>query len=221
MRLNVYDNLKVIGGTSLAAQSFSGSSAVNGLPVPTFNAETAALYAFGAAPSGTPTAAALVVTLQESATGNASWTNALDNTGTVIGFTLTPPLTLTANTTSGSNQLSNFSSLTGIYVGQQVSGTGIPTGTVITAINNTGTASTSTATLSANATSSNTSETLTLSAENIARIEGLNGLNRKPYLRAVITPSFTGGSSPAILGYAQILLGNDQQLPVDAAVSNT
>ena len=221
MRFNVYDNLKAIGGASVAPQSFTGSSAVNGLPVPTFGAETAAIYAFGAAPSGSPTAAALVVTLQESATGNSAWSNALDNTGTVIGFTLTPPLTLTANTTSGSNQLSNFSTLTGIYVGQAVSGTGIPTGTVITALVNTGTASTSTATLSANATSSNTSETLTLSAENIARIEGLNGLNRKPYLRAVVTPAFTGGSSPAILGFAQILLGNDQQVPVATGTSNT
>jgi hypothetical protein len=221
MRFNLYDNLKAIGGTSVTPQSFTGSSAVNGYPVPTIGAETAAIYAYASAASGSPSAASLVVTVQESKTGNSGWSNALDNTGTVIGFTLNALAAPTANTTSGSNQLSNFSATTALYVGQYVTGTGIPAGTVITALNLTGTASTSTATMSANATSSNTSTALTLSAENIARIEGLNSLNRNQYLRAVITPSFTGGSSPAILGYAQILLGNLQQLPAAAASSNT
>jgi hypothetical protein len=221
MRFNVYDFLKVIGGASVTPQSFTGSTAVNGYPVNTQGSETAAIYAYASAASGSPSAASLTVTLQESATGNSSWANALDNTGTVISFTLNALLAPTANTVTGSNQLSNFSSLTGLYVGQYVTGTGIPAGTVILAINNTGTASTSTATLSANATSSNTSETLTLSTENIARIEGLNGLNRKQFLRAVVTPAFTGGTTPAILGYAQILLGNNQQLPTDSNASNT
>jgi hypothetical protein len=218
MRFNVYDNLKAVGGASVLPQSFTGSTAVNGNPVNTIGAETAAIYAFAAAPSGAPTAAALVVTLQESITGNSAWTNALDNTGTVIGFTLTLPLTTTATTVSGSNILSAISSQTGMYVGQYVTGTGIPAGSVITALT-----SATTATISANATSSNTAETLTLSQENVARIEGLNGLNRHQFLRAVITPAFTGGTSPAILGYAQILLGNDQQVPVptNSTVSNT
>jgi len=215
MRKNPYDDVKIVGGTSIAPQSFTGSSAVNGDVLDTLGADNAALYAFAAAPTGSPTAAALAVTLQESLTGNSGWTNALDNTGATIGFTLTLPLTITATTTSGSNVLSAFSSMTGIYVGQQVTGTGIPSGTVITAIT-----STTTATISANATSSNTSETLTLSQENIARVEGLS-LNRHRYLRAVITPAFTAGTSPAILGFAQIILGNEGQLPVDTAVSNT
>lgn len=151
MRFNVYDDLKVIGGGSLAAQSFTGSAAVNGSKVDTLNCETAGIYANGAQASGSPAAAALTVTLQESADGSTNWSNALDNTGTVIGFTL---------------------------------------------------------------------NCLSAAAENIARIEGLN-LNRKRYLRAVITPAFTGGSSPAILGFAQILLGNVQQLPTDTTASNT
>ena len=151
MRHNPYDDVKVVGGTSLAPQSFTGSSAVDGSSVDTSGADNAAIYAYGAETSGSPSAATLVVTLQESANGTNGWANALDNTGTVIGFTL--------NCESAA-------------------------------------------------------------AENVARIEGL-GLNRKRYLRAVITPSFTGGSSPAILGFAQIILGNDQQLPVDANASNT
>jgi hypothetical protein len=151
MRNNPYDDTKIIGGTSLAPQSFSGSTAVDGSSVNTEGADNALIYAYGAEASGSPSAAALVVTLQESATGTGNWTNALDNTGTVIGFTL--------NCESAA-------------------------------------------------------------AENAARIEGLN-LNRKQYLRAVITPAFTGGSSPAILGYALIVLGNNGQLPVDSNASNT
>lgn len=151
MRHNPYDDVKFIGGTSLPAQSFTGSSAVDGSKVDTQGADNAAIYANGAEASGSPSAATLVVTLQESADGSTNWSNALDNTSTVVGFTL--------NCESAA-------------------------------------------------------------AENIARIEGLN-LNRKRYLRAVITPAFTGGSAPAILGFAQILLGNNQQDPVDSSVSNT
>jgi hypothetical protein len=151
MRNNPYDDTKIIGGTSLAPQSFSGSTAVDGSSVNTEGADNALIYAFGAEASGSPSAATLVVTLQESASGSGNWTNALDNTDTVIGFTL--------NCESAA-------------------------------------------------------------AENAARIEGLN-LNRKQYLRAVITPAFTGGASPAILGYALIVLGNNGQLPVDSNSSNT
>lgn len=150
MRNNPYDDTKIIGGTSLAPQSFTGSSAVDGSTVDTLGGDNAVIYAYGASASGSPSAAALAVTLQESA-DNSNWSNANDNTGTQIGFTL----------------------------------------------NCHGAA-----------------------AENAARIEGL-GLNRKRYLRAVITPAFTGGSSPAILGFAQIIIGNNGQLPVDANVSNT
>jgi hypothetical protein len=151
MRFNPYDDTKIVGGTSLPAQSFTGSTAVDGSKVDTQGADNAVLYANGAEASGSPSAATLVVTLQESADGSTNWSNALDNTNTVIGFTL-------------------------------------------------------------NAESA--------AAENVARIEGLN-LNRKRYLRAVVTPAFTGGSSPAILGFAQIILGNNQQVPVDYATSNT
>jgi hypothetical protein len=151
MRINIYDNIKVVGGTSIAPESFTGSSAVDGSSVDTLGADNAAIYAYGAQGSGSPSAAALAITLQESANGSSGWANALDNTGVVIGFTL--------NCESAA-------------------------------------------------------------ADNVARIEGLN-LNRKRYLRAVITPAFTGGTSPAILGFAQIILGNNAQLPVDSTVSNT
>ncbi|HVB33719.1 MAG TPA: hypothetical protein VNJ52_05015 [Patescibacteria group bacterium] len=147
----VYDNLKVVGGTSVAPQSISGSTAVDGSDVDTQGAASAAIYAYGAAASGSPSAATLTVTLQECDTSGGTYTDAKDNTGAVIGFTLT---------------------------------------------------------------------VTSAAAENVARIEGLN-LNRKRYLRAVITPAFTGGTSPASEAYAQILLGANTQLPVDTAVSNT
>ncbi|HEY3742446.1 MAG TPA: hypothetical protein VGL53_21505 [Bryobacteraceae bacterium] len=150
MRFNVYDGTALVGGVSLAPQSFSGSSAVDGSSVNTTGYDNAAIHAYGASASGSPTAAALAITLQESS-DNSTWSNALDNTGTVIGFTL--------NCHSAA-------------------------------------------------------------AENVARIEGLN-LNRKQYLRAVITPAFTGGTSPAILGFAEIVMGNAEQKPVDSNTSNT
>lgn len=151
MRHNVYDDDKIIGGVSLVPQSFSGSTAVDGASVDTEGGDNAAIHAYGVTASGSPSAASLVVSLQESDDGSTGWSNALDNTGTVIGFTL--------NCHSAD-------------------------------------------------------------AENIARIEGL-GLNRKRYLRAVITPAFTGGSTPAIIGFAEIVIGNSGTLPVDTAVSNT
>jgi hypothetical protein len=216
MRESIYDSVALQGGVSLPPQSFSGSSAVDGNTVNTAGMTDGALKAYAAAPSNPGTVANLVVTLQESATGNSGWANALDNTGTVIGFTLTGIISVTGTTVSGSNVVNTMSSVTGLYVGQAIAGTGIPAGTVITAV------ATTTITLSANATSSNTSEALTFSVEGEARIEGF-GLNRKQYLRAVITPSFTGGTSPAILGYAEIVMGGPaQQLPQNSAVvSNT
>jgi hypothetical protein len=218
MRGSIYDNVAFQGGVSLPAQSFSGSSAVNGNVVNTQGMTDAVLRAYGAAPSNPGTVANLVVTLQECATSSGTFTNALDVTGTVIGFTLTGIISVTGNTSTSTtpNIITAMSSVTGLYVGQSVAGTGIPAGTVITAVG------TTTITISANATATNTGTALTFSVEGEARIEGLGGLNRKQYLRAVITPSFTGGSSPAILGFAEIVMGGPAtQLPTDTNVSNT
>lgn len=216
MRGSIYDNVAFQGGVSLPPQSFSGSSAVNGNVVNTQGMTDAVLRAYAAAPSGSPSAASLVVTLQECTTAGGTFTNALDNTGTVIGFTLTPPLSVTGTTTNGSAIITAMSSVTGLYVGQAISGTGIPAGAVIVSVG------TTTVTISANATSGNSSEALTFGTEGEARIEGLGGLNRHQYLRAVITPSFTGGTSPAILGFAEIVMGGPAtQLPTDTNVSNT
>ena len=60
----------------------------------------------------------------------------------------------------------------------------------------------------------------TAAADISARIEGL-GLNRKRYLQVVITPAFTGGTSPAIQTFAEIVLGRAYQNPANTAVSNT
>jgi len=73
----------------------------------------------------------------------------------------------------------------------------------------------------------------TVAADSYARVEGIMLRNtaqsaaplggRKRYLRIVLTPTFTAGSSPAILAYAEFIgtPGNGMQLPVRTAVSNT
>ena len=149
MRISAYDDIHNV--TTLVPQSISGASAVNGVSVDTQGYENAKLHVYAVTATGSPSAASLAVTLQESADGSTSWSNALDNTGTAIGFTL------------------NTHSADGV---------------------------------------------------NAARIEGLN-LNRKRYLRAVVTPTFTGGSSPASVAYAELVFGGAQQLPVTATASNT
>jgi len=145
---NVYDNIAF--NDSAVPQSFSGSSAVDGSSVDTQGFNSAVIKASGAAASGSPSAATLAVKLQESS-DNSTWSDALDTTGTVIGFTLT---------------------------------------------------------------------VTSAAASNLARIEAL-GTTRKRYLRAVITPAFTGGTSPAALGLAEIVLGNAFSLPANTTPSNT
>jgi hypothetical protein len=73
----------------------------------------------------------------------------------------------------------------------------------------------------------------TVATDIYARIEGINLRNnsasaapyggRKRYLRVALTPAFTGGSSPAILAYAELIgtPGNGAMRPVRTAVSNT
>jgi hypothetical protein len=85
MKFNAYDDVRV--ATSLKPQSFTGSSAVNGLSVDTLGYDNAKIHAYAQTASGSPSAAAVAVKLQESA-DNSTWTDALDNTSTVIGFTL-------------------------------------------------------------------------------------------------------------------------------------
>lgn len=151
MRFNAYDDVHQV--SSIIPQSLTGSSAVDGVAVDTLGYDNAKLHVYAAEASGAPSAASVVVTLQESTTSGGTYANALDNTGTVIGFTLS-----------------------GLQAAAGVSA---------------------------------------------ARIEGLN-LNRKRFLRIVVTPAFTGGTSPAILAYGELVFGsNAQQLPVTSAVSNT
>ncbi len=152
MRKNVFDDVKILSGCSLDPQSNNTSGvAVNGNKVDTQGGDNAALYVRGAAATGSPATFTLACKLQESADGSTNWSDALDNTGTAIGFTL---------------------------------------------------------------------DVHAAAAENVARIEGLN-LNRKRYLRAVVTPTITGGSSPATVFVASIIIGNASPLAVDTNTSNT
>ncbi len=58
-------------------------------------------------------------------------------------------------------------------------------------------------------------------ADNSCRLEGLNGENRKRFLKVVLTPAFTGGSSPAISCVAEVILAHAFNLPANTATSNT
>jgi len=146
---SIYDNVSL--AQSLIPQSVTGASAVNGTAVDTKGFNTAMLSAYAGLTSSNPSVANMVYKLQESDTSGGTYTDALDNTGTVIGGTIA------VNAAAGSL---------------------------------------------------------------VRRIEGL-GLNRKRFLRVVITPAFTGGTSPAVLLDGQIVLGRAYQLPTNTGVSNT
>ena len=88
MRFNVYDfTCKVIKGTSVPP-SEQTAGATNGSKVDTLGSDNAAVYAYGGQTSSNPSVATLAVKVQESADGSTNWSDALDNTGSVIGFTL-------------------------------------------------------------------------------------------------------------------------------------
>lgn len=73
----------------------------------------------------------------------------------------------------------------------------------------------------------------TVAVDSYARVEGIGLYNtnltaapfggRKRWLRLVLTPAFTSGSSPAILAYAELIgaPGSGAQLPIRTTVSNT
>jgi hypothetical protein len=92
MRFNPYDDTMVqpITTSSVAIQSFSGSSAVDSDSVDTaqtWPVESAMIHVRAEIASGSPSAATLAWALQES-TDNSTWVAANDNTGTAIGATL-------------------------------------------------------------------------------------------------------------------------------------
>ena len=62
----------------------------------------------------------------------------------------------------------------------------------------------------------------TVAVDSYARVEGIM-LNRKRYLRIVLTPTFSSGTSPAILTVAEFIgaPASGQPLPVRTQVSNT
>jgi hypothetical protein len=171
MRFNPYDNVMVQPSTvsSVAIQSLTGSSAVNGDSVDTAQgtlmggAESIMIHVRGEIASGSPSAATVAWALQE-CSDNATWVAANDNTGTAIGATL---------------------------------------------------------------------NVHTTAQDSYVRVEGINlqntGLTAAPkggrqrYLRIVLTPAFTSGTSPAILAVAEFIgaPGNGVALPVRTTVSNT
>lgn len=93
MRFNTYDDVLVTPSTvsSVAIQSLTGSSAVNGDSIDTaitFDADSIMIHVRTEIASGSPTAATVAWALQESS-DNSTFAAANDNTGTAIGGTLT------------------------------------------------------------------------------------------------------------------------------------
>jgi hypothetical protein len=171
MRNNPYDDVLVQSSTvsSVAIQSLTGSSAVNGDGIDTalvFDVDSAMFRLRAEIASGSPSAATIAWKIQESNDNGStdSYADATDNTGTVIGGTI---------------------------------------------------------------------NVKTVATDTYARIEGIMLRNnsasaapyggRKRWLRVVLTPAFTGGSSPAILAFAELVgaPGPGAVLPVRTAASNT
>jgi hypothetical protein len=66
-----------------------------------------------------------------------------------------------------------------------------------------------------------TLNTKTTAQDSYARVEGVM-LNRKRYLRLVLTPTYTGGTSPATLVYAELIgAPGNGQVSAGRGVSNT
>ena len=92
MRFNPYDDVLVASSvvSSVAIQSLTGSSAVNGDSIDTaitFDADSLMVHVRTEIASGTPTTATVAWALQESS-DNSTFAAALDNTGTAIGSTI-------------------------------------------------------------------------------------------------------------------------------------
>ena len=146
---SIYDN--VDAADSADPSTLSGSTPVVGAAVDTEGYNTAMLRVRALQTSSNPSVATITFKLQECATSGGSYTDALDNTGTVIGGVL---------------------------------------------------------------------DVHAANADGLARIEGL-GTSRKRYLKVVLTPAFTGGTSPAIVAFGEILMGRGFQRPSNTATSNT
>jgi hypothetical protein len=91
MRFNPYDNVIVQPSTvsSVAIQSLTGSSAVNGDAYDTsIGIESLMVHVRAEIASGSPSSASVAWALQESTVSGSGYVAAVDNTGTAIGGTL-------------------------------------------------------------------------------------------------------------------------------------
>jgi hypothetical protein len=169
MRFNPYDDVIVQPSTvsAVAINSLTCSSAVNCDGYDTsIGIESLMVHVRAEIASGSPTTSTAAWVLQESNDNGVSdaWANAVDNTGTAIGATLTVKTVA----------VDSYARVEGIM--------------------------------------------LRNTAQSAAPLGG-----RKRYLRIVLTPAFSGGSSPAILAYAEFIgsPGNGLQMPARSGVSNT
>lgn len=118
-----------------------------------------------------------------------------------------PSATFTANTVNTSPTLSSVSSFTNLAVGALVTGTGIPAGTTIIAIN----PGASTATMSANATASNTGITVTVSTTIV-----LSNPTSTTFTMSANATASASGVTATISG----TLGNERTVTVGVTLSD-
>ena len=99
---DAYDN--PVFATSVDLQALTGSTAVLGSAYDTEGMDNAVMRVRAAASTGGASPSTVACQLYECATSGGTYTQALDNTGTVIGFTLT-------NTSTGAENIARIQGL--------------------------------------------------------------------------------------------------------------
>jgi len=161
----------------------------------------------------------------------------LDAVGSIVitsggqGYTTPPLVTISAPTTGnvftyastiGSPILTNVGAIAGQLSGQPIFGVGIPNGSVIVSVNNTGTQSTSTITISQNATATSTTQqtgsslvySYTTQAQAIATLQ-------TSFISNIVVPSGSGGGGYKAPPIVQITGGGGTGATATSQIDNT
>jgi len=145
---------------------------------------------------------------------------------------ITPPLvTISAPTTgnvftyastSGSPILTNVGSIAGQLAGQPVFGVGIPNGSVIVSVNNTGVQATSTITISQNATATSTTQQTgsSLVSSYTTQAQAITTLQTS-FISNIVVPSGSGGSGYKAPPIVQITGGGGTGATATSQIDNT
>jgi len=147
------------------------------------------------------------------------------------GYTAAPYVTIDAPTTSNgftyastisSPILTNVGSIAGQAAGQPVFGAGIPNGSTIISVNNTGTQSTSTITISQNATATSSSQQngSSLVSSTTTQAQAITTLQTSS-ISSIVVPTGSGGSGYAAPPIVQITGGGGTGATATSQIDNT